>query len=162
MRKLRGAAGPTAEDVRARIRRDMERLNPRARWRYRAALRRLMREAEGAQATGRLPARLHLSAAEMLALVIAASVFVAVLGVGRNPAAAAVAAVACGLAARLLAAPAGPKHGASDALDVVGLPPEGDPAMIAYELHLAAMAESRRAYYVGGAPDARSAAERSV
>jgi hypothetical protein len=121
-----------------------------------------MREAEGVRAPGRLPPRLHLSAAEMLALVIAAAVFVAILGVGRNPAAAAAAAIVCGLAARLLAAPAGPKRGADEALDVVDLPPEGDPALTAYGLHLAAMAESRRAYYVGGAPDAGSGAERSV
>lgn len=159
MARPTGAAGPTAEDVRGRIRRDIERLNPRARWRYRAALRRLMRHAEQeerARARIHLPPRLHLSVTEMLAMAAAVGAFAAVATLNGDVALAALSAIMAGLAALAMAgAPA--RDGVEDALDVVDAPPQGNPATTALALHVAAMAESRHAYYVGDPPAAETA-----
>lgn len=157
MRKLRGAADPTAEDVRARIRRDIERLNPRARWRYRAALRRLMRQAEQARVRRHLPPRLHMAINEILAAAVAFGAFASVVVFGGSLVLATLAAGGGAMLALLLASPAG-RAGIDDALDVVDLPPDGDPAATAFALHLGAMAQSRHAYYVGDPErDARDA-----
>jgi len=154
MAKSGGAADPTAEDVRGRIRRDLERLNPRARMRYRTALRRLMRRAqdeEQGRARFRLSSRLHLTVTETLALAAAIGAFTAVAMLWGDVALASLASLMAGLAA-LAMGDAPDRDGVEDARDVIDAPPQGDPARTALALHVAAMAESRHAYYVGQPP----------
>lgn len=159
MVKSGGAADPTAEDVRGRIRRDLERLNPRARMRYRMALRRLMRHAEDEErgrARIRLSSRLHLTVTETLALTAAVGAFAAVAMLMGDLALAGLSAIMAGLAALAMADAPDP-DGVEDARDVIDAPPQGDPARTALALHVAAMAESRHAYYVGQPPSAETA-----
>lgn len=153
-----GVSGVTPGEVRARIQRDMERLNPRARWRYRAALRRLMREAEATDDVEAplAPAR-RLTMSEILALALGVGAFGAGMAFIGDPATALAAAATACLAALVIGGPRADDDAVHD-VDGVDLPPEADPAAMAFALHLAAMAESRRAYYVG--EDPRAAAQR--
>lgn len=131
---------PRAEFIRARIRGDLLRLPPAARWRYRAALRHLMREAEK-EATpppvARPEPRFEIAVA--MSMGVAAGVWA--LGLSPN-ATLGVATAVLGLSTLWVLAEA------ATARPVVPWRPEPqDPAARALSLHLAALAQSRREYY---------------
>ncbi len=130
-------------DARAMIRADLERLGGPARARYRAALRRLLREARDERGPAR-QARTDITQEDMAMLAVG-GLAVATAAILGGPAAGALAgACAAGaLALAMIRGESGAPRPAPRFLE------DDHPAAMAISLHRAALAESRRDYYAG-------------